>query len=49
MIKIKKNKRKVLKIFYDKAEQVKEYAKENSLSFKDDCDLAKIFEYYNSL
>ena len=49
LIKIKKNKRKVLKIFYDKAEKVKQYAKENSLRFKDDYDLAKIFEYYNSL
>ncbi len=46
---IKKNKKKILAKFDDKAEIVKKYADENELSFKDDYDLSKIFNYYNSL
>ncbi len=46
---VKKTKKKILKVFKDKSESVKKYANENNLSFKNDSDLAKIFEYYNSL
>lgn len=47
--KIKNNKKHVLKLFKDKKEQIKKYASDNNLSYKKDYDLAKIFEYYNSL
>lgn len=46
---VKKNKRKILKFFNNKAEKVEEFASENNLSFKKEYDLAKIFNYYNSL
>jgi len=46
---VKKNKRKILKFFKDKAVKVKEFASENNLSFKNDYDLTKIFNYYNNL
>ncbi len=47
--KIDFRKKKILKVFKDKLEAVKKYATENNLSFKNESDLAKIFEYYNSL
>lgn len=47
--KIKKRKKTFLKRFKDKAEKVDFFASENSLNFKNDIDLKKIFNYYNSL
>ena len=46
---VKRNKRKILKFFNNKAERVEKFASENNLSFKNDSDLTKIFNYYNSL
>ncbi|MCD6556589.1 MAG: hypothetical protein J7K64_05280, partial [Bacteroidales bacterium] len=46
---VKRNKRKILKFFNDKTERVEKFASENNLSFKNDSDLTKIFNYYNSL
>jgi len=47
--KINPKRKSVLKLFVDKAEQVDLFAKENNLEFKDENQLGKIFEYYNSL
>lgn len=49
IVQIKKKKKKIIKIFNEKAEKVELYASENKLNFKDDPDLKKIFNYYNSL
>ena len=49
IILIKKKKKNILNKFKDKAEEVELYATENNLNFKDDIDLEKIFNYYNSL
>ena len=49
LTRVKKNKKKILAKFEDKAEMVKKYADENSLNFKNDYDLSKIFNYYNNL
>lgn len=46
---IKKNKRKILKILNDKNEEIKKFASENNLKFKNDYDLSKIFRYYDNL
>ncbi len=46
---IKKRKKTFLNKFEDKAEKVELFASENNLNFKDDVDLEKIFNYYNSL
>ena len=48
-MKMQRNKRKILKFFNDKTERVEKFASENNLSFKNDSDLTKIFNYYNSL
>lgn len=47
--KTRKSKRSFNKLFSDKTNIVKTYVKQNNLSYKKDNDLAKIFEYYNSL
>ncbi len=44
---IKKNKRYVLKLLNDKAEDIKKYISQNKLSVKNENDLIKIFNYYN--
>lgn len=49
IIQIKKKKKNILNKFEDKAEKVELFASENNLNFKDDVDLEKIFNYYNSL
>lgn len=46
---IKPKKKKILKNFKDKAEMLEKYADDNDLNFKNDNDLNKIFNYYNSL
>lgn len=48
-IQLKKRKKKILEIFGEDAGKVEEYAAENNLRFKNEDDLEKIFEYYNSL
>ncbi|MEA2041639.1 MAG: hypothetical protein U9N85_03705 [Bacteroidota bacterium] len=47
--KIKPRKRKILRIFNDKSETVEQFAKQNNLRYRDEDDLAKIFNYYNSI
>ena len=47
--KINKSKRKILKCFDNKTGIIKEYVSKNKLNYKNDYDLVKIFEYYNSL
>ena len=49
IILIKKKKKTILNKFKDKAEKVELFSSENDLNFKDDVDLEKIFNYYNSL
>ena len=44
---LKLKKRTILKLFDDSAEEVEDYASENGLSFKEDEDLKKMFNYYN--
>lgn len=44
---LKLKKRKILKLFDDSAEEVDEFVSENDLSYKDDEDLKRIFNYYN--
>ncbi len=46
---ISKTKSSILKTFDNKSEQVNDYAKENSLKYKNTEDLVKIVEYYNSI
>jgi hypothetical protein len=46
---VKAKKKKILKKFKEKSEQVEEYAEANNLKFNDDNDLKLIFEYYNNL
>lgn len=46
---IKLKKSDVLKVFDDKAEVIKKYAKEKNLSFGDENDVASLFRYYNTL
>ena len=42
-------KRRVLRLFGDKYDDVKKWAKEQGLSYNKDRDLSKIFNYYNSI
>ena len=49
IISLKKSKRHMLKLFATKANVVKQYAKNNNLSYKKNSDVIKIFDYYNSL
>lgn len=44
-----KGRKKVMEIFGDKAGEVDKYAKEHTLAYNEQADLAKIFAYYNSL
>lgn len=44
---LKKN--KVMKVFADKSDRVKQYVREHKLSLTDDADLQKIFIYYDSI
>lgn len=46
---IKTRKRKILKLFGDKADKVKDWAKSKKYRYKDENDLRAIFNYYNSL
>lgn len=47
--KVKTRKRKVLKLFGNKYDTVKSWAKEQGLKYNKDQDLTKIFDYYNSI
>lgn len=49
MVKIKPNQKAILAAMNDKATQVQDYIKKNSVNFKSDAALAKLFGYYNSL
>jgi len=49
MAKIKPNQKTILAAMNDKAAQVQDYIKKNSVNFKSDAALAKLFSYYNSL
>lgn len=49
MVKIKPNQKTILAAMNDKAAQVQDYIKKNSVNFKSDAALAKLFGYYNSL
>ncbi|WP_209401975.1 hypothetical protein [Pseudozobellia sp. WGM2] len=46
---LKLKRKRILKLFDEKATRVSEYIKENHLSVKDDKDLSKIFNYYESI
>lgn len=46
---IKKKRKQILKQLGEKADNVKNYADENNLNFKDDNNIVKIFNYYNNL
>lgn len=45
---LKLKKRTILKLFDDSAEEIEDYASKNDLSFKEDADLKKLFNYYNT-
>ena len=47
--KFKLKKKAVLKAVGTKAAAVEEFAKKNNLSFRDDTDIAKILQHYDSL
>ncbi|WP_158828679.1 hypothetical protein [Mucilaginibacter lacusdianchii] len=49
MIPIKQDKKSVLAALSDKADKMEKYVKENKIDWKQDTDLAKVFEYYNSI
>lgn len=49
LIKVRKRKNSILSALKDKKEEVKNYAKENKLRFKDEKDIAKMVDYYNEL
>lgn len=49
MTKIKPSQKTILAALSDKATQVQDYIKKNSVNFKSDAALAKLFNYYNSL
>jgi len=49
VIPFKLRKRKVLKLFKDKQPEIEAFVKENDLKYRDEADLGKIFDYYNSL
>jgi hypothetical protein len=46
---IQPNKKAIVRLFDDHAQQLDAYLKTNSLSFKSDSDLQKLFIWYNSL
>ena len=46
---IKKNKKKILKLLSDKAEELENYIEKNKIKVSKDPDLIRLFEYYNSL
>lgn len=47
--KVRTRKNTILEIFEDKSESVENFAKQNRLKYKNEEDLAKIFDYYNSI
>jgi len=49
LTKIKTDKKSILSLFGDKASEVEAYIKKNKLGTKEDFDLIRIFDYYNSL
>lgn len=49
MIPLKNDRKSVLAVLSDKQADVDKYIKDNKLDVKQDADLAKVFEYYNSL
>lgn len=49
LTKIKTDKKSILSLFGDKASEVEAYIKKNKLGTKEDLDLIRIFDYYNSL
>ncbi len=49
MSRIKPNQKSILTALSDKAEQLKGYMKSNTVDYKSDVSLAKLFSYYNSL
>ena len=49
MTKIKPSQKTILAALNDKADKIQEYVKANSVNFKSDVALAKLFGYYNSL
>jgi len=46
---VKLSKKKILSLFGDKAEAVKQFAKTNKLKYSNEAHLARIFDYYYSL
>jgi hypothetical protein len=46
---IKPGQKSILAILGDKADQLQNYMKNNSVNYKSDAALAKLFSYYNSL
>ncbi|MEP3837942.1 MAG: hypothetical protein ABJM36_09850 [Algibacter sp.] len=46
---VKLKKSTVLKLMANKKEEIKEFLKDSSISFKKDSDIKKIFNYYNSI
>ena len=49
LARVKNNEKEVLILLKDKQAELKAYIKENKLNLKQDNDLAKLFDYYNSI
>lgn len=49
IIKIKKDKKSILEALSDKSSELETYIKHNNLNLKEDADLIKLIEYYNTL
>jgi hypothetical protein len=49
MVPIKQDKKSILAALSDKSAQIEKYVKDNKIDWKQDADLVKVFEYYNSI
>jgi hypothetical protein len=49
LIEIKKTKKSVTKLLSDQKTKIEEYVIQNKLSFKNEIDLIKVFNYYNNI
>jgi hypothetical protein len=49
VIEVPKTRKKILEVFPDKQSELEAFIKQNNLYFKDENDVIRLFEYYNSL
>jgi hypothetical protein len=49
LVKIEKNKKKLLSLFPGKTKQIEEYAERNNLGFRKESDLVQLIEYINTI